>query len=65
MLIVKFSILNEPNMILLGSASVNQWSKEAYSAVRESGFTGSIIISDGFLGPTDFIGQFSQATYPG
>ena len=52
-------------MILLGSAAVNQWSKKAYAVVRESGFTGSIIISDGFLPPTDFIGQFSQTNYPG
>jgi hypothetical protein len=61
----KFSILNEPNMILLGSAAVNLWSKDAYSAVRDSGFKGSIIISDGFLPPTDFIGEFSHTTYPG
>ena len=52
-------------MIQLGSDIVNQWSKDAYAAVRESGFTGSIIISDGFLPPADFIGQFSRANYPG
>lgn len=61
----KFSILNEPNMILLGAAPVDQWSKEAYSVVRDSGFNRSIIISDGFLPPTDFTGVFPQTTYPG
>jgi len=61
----KLSILNEPNMILLGSDEVNLWSKGAYSAVRDSGFEGSIVISNGFLPPNDFIGEFSQKTYPG
>jgi hypothetical protein len=52
-------------MIRLGSASVNQWTKEAYSAARKGGFDGSIVISDGFLPPADFVGQFPQSDYPG
>jgi hypothetical protein len=61
----KYSILNEPNMIRLGLASVNEWTKQAYSAARKGGFDGSIIISDGFLPPADFVGQFPQSDYPG
>jgi len=52
-------------MILLGSPSVNEWSKQAYAAARNAGFNGSIIISDGFLPTNDFVGAFSQADYPG
>jgi len=52
-------------MILLGAAVVNDWTKQAYTAVRDNGYNGSIIVSDGFLPPTDFVGQFPQATYPG
>jgi hypothetical protein len=62
--LVKFSILNEPDMLVLNPATVNQWSKEAYAAVRKAGFTGSIVISDGFLAPGSFVGVFPQATYP-
>ena len=52
-------------MIRLGSAAVNQWTKEAYSAARTAGFNGTIVISDGFLPPADFVGQFPLASYPG
>jgi hypothetical protein len=52
-------------MILLGSAPVNQWTKEAYSAARTAGFNGIIVISDGFLPPADFVGQFPDTSYPG
>jgi len=61
----KFSILNEPNMILLGARPVNNWSKQAYAAVRQAGYNSTILISDGFLPPTDFIGIFPQSEYPG
>lgn len=52
-------------MIRLGAAPVNGWSKQAYSAAREAGYQGTIIISDGFLPPADFIGQFPQSNYSG
>jgi hypothetical protein len=52
-------------MILLGASPVDQWSQQAYKAVRNNGYNGTIVISDGFLPPDDFIGVFSQATYPG
>jgi len=52
-------------MIRLGVAPVNQWSKQAYSAARKAGFNGTIVISDGFLPPADFVGQFPQSDYPG
>jgi hypothetical protein len=52
-------------MIRLGSAPVNQWTKQAYAAARQAGFNGSIVISDGFLPPSDFVGQFPQSDYPG
>jgi hypothetical protein len=52
-------------MILLGAAPVDDWTKQAYPAVRNNGFNGTILISDGFLPPADFIGVFPQADYPG
>jgi hypothetical protein len=52
-------------MIRLGSAAVNQWTKEAYSTARQAGFKGTIVISDGFLPPADFVGQFPSNDYPG
>jgi len=52
-------------MILLGSAVVDNWTKQAYPAVRNNGFNGTIVISDGFLPPVDFIEVFPQTTYPG
>jgi hypothetical protein len=52
-------------MILLGASPVNQWSKQAYSAARTAGFNGTIIISDGFLPPADFVNQFPESSYPG
>jgi len=52
-------------MILLGASPVDQWSQQAYKAVRNSGYNGTIVISDGFLPPDDFIGVFPQTTYPG
>jgi hypothetical protein len=52
-------------MIRLGSAAVNQWTRQAYSAARTAGFNGTIVISDGFLPPADFVGQFPSKTYPG
>lgn len=61
----KFSILNEPNELILNPSTVNQWTIEAYSAVRKSGFKGSILISDGLLPPSDYIGLFPQTKYPG
>jgi hypothetical protein len=61
----KFSILNEPDELILDPSTVNQWTIKAYSAVRESGFKGSIVISDGLLPPSSYIGIFSQTKYPG
>jgi len=52
-------------MVLLGAAPVNQWSKGAYAAARNAGFNGTIVISDGFLPPADFVNQFPQKDYPG
>jgi hypothetical protein len=52
-------------MIRLPSDSVNNWTIEAYEAVRQGGYTGSIIVSDGFLAPVDFVKKFPQSTYPG
>lgn len=52
-------------MIRLGSAAVDDWTKEVYPAVRNSGFNGTIVISDGFLPPVDFIGVFPQTSFPG
>jgi hypothetical protein len=52
-------------MILLGAAPVNDWSKQAYAAVRQTGFNHTIVISDGFLPPSEFIGIFPEAQYPG
>ena len=52
-------------MIRLGSAPVNQWSRDAYSAARTAGFNGTVVISDGFLPPANFVGQFPSKDYPG
>lgn len=52
-------------MILLGAAPVDNWSKQAYAAARQAGYDGTIVISDGFLPPADFIGIFPEAQYPG
>jgi hypothetical protein len=52
-------------MIRLGADVVNNWSKQAYKAARNTGYNGSLIISDGFLPSADFIGSFPQADYAG
>ena len=52
-------------MIRLGSAAVNQWTQQAYSTARKAGYNGTIVISDGFLPPADFLGQFPSKDYPG
>ena len=52
-------------MIRLGSDVVNAWSKQAYAAARNAGFNNSLIVSDGFLPTSDFIGVFPQNSYSG
>ena len=52
-------------MLVLDPSLVDQWSQQAYTAVRNNGYNGTIVISDGFLPPSDFLEVFPQASYPG
>ena len=49
-IITMYGLVNEPRMTSLQTQTVMTWSQKAIDAIQGNGFTGLIIIGDGFLG---------------
>lgn len=58
-----YGLANEPNLIVLDSTSVIDWTKKAYDTVREK-FDNYIVYGDGFLGSENWKGVFNGTEYP-
>ncbi|KAK9314579.1 glycoside hydrolase superfamily [Lipomyces starkeyi] len=64
-LVTLYGLVNEPNMMVLDSVTVINWTSNAYDIVREKGFEGYIVFGDGFRGAASWAGVFNQSRYPG
>jgi glucan 1,3-beta-glucosidase len=61
----KFSLLNEPNELVISPQAVTTWTQKTYEAMRGTGYSGYIIISDGILPTNQFVGLYPSSTYSG
>jgi glucan 1,3-beta-glucosidase len=59
-IITFYGLANEPKMIALPTASVNDWTASAYQTVRQNGITAYIVFGDGFLGLENWKGQLQN-----
>lgn len=63
-IITIYGLVNEPRMTALNVTLVQDWTKNAYKLVQESGFNGTIVYGDGFLGVDAWTGIFPQEKFP-
>lgn len=59
-----YGLVNEPRMTALNVTVVNNWTKQAYQLVQRSGFNGTIVYGDGFLGVDAWAGIFPEPEFP-
>ncbi|KAI9792134.1 MAG: hypothetical protein M1833_001248 [Piccolia ochrophora] len=55
-----YGILNEPKMLNLNPQSVRAWTDKAIGVVQGNGVAAKISVSDGFLPPDQWVGEFSS-----
>lgn len=56
-IIAFYGLVNEPRMIALDTATVNEWTASAYQVIRQNGVNANIVFGDGFLGLANWKGQ--------
>lgn len=59
-----YGLVNEPRMTGLNVTVVDNWTKTAYKLVQNSGYNGTIVYGDGFLGVDAWKGVFPTAEFP-
>ncbi|RUS35069.1 glycoside hydrolase superfamily [Jimgerdemannia flammicorona] len=59
--VTMFGLVNEPYMPSLVIDTVLKWEEDAYNVVRGEGFTGVVVISDGFMGLNTWTGKMQPA----
>ena len=56
-IITMYGLVNEPKMIALNQQTVMTWSQNAITTIRGNGYSGLLIIGDGFMGLENWQGQ--------
>ncbi|KAK9459728.1 glycoside hydrolase [Lipomyces oligophaga] len=63
-IVTLYGLVNEPNMLVLNSTKVIEWTKKAYDISRDESYENYIVFGDGFRGVASWEGVFNESEYP-
>lgn len=63
-IVTVYGLVNEPNMMQLNATTVIDWTKQAYSVVRDGGYENYIVFGDGFRGVASWKSVFPESSFP-